>query len=256
MISFIPIPPLSKRLLGNTFVSICKKPEMESHFLFQVSFILLRGCQLRGCCFNRQYYTTLDGSCCQSVKTKACTTSQCRGPLETHTTGIVQTNILLINCEEGFSPNLSTIPWRWPADTPGEINCNESPLWVFICPVLGTPLPEWPLLPLSVWPLLAQAAAPSASLSSHLHVSSFWLCHPSVVMDHHGDCPPNLYPLAGVKGSEVFGANVRAAEVEQVTLDMSYLSAQRILDDFMHQLTIPEEEDGRRLDCDGGDCNL
>ncbi|XP_062333028.1 histone-lysine N-methyltransferase, H3 lysine-79 specific isoform X2 [Osmerus eperlanus] len=81
-------------------------------------------------------------------------------------------------------------------------------------------------------------------------------CHPSVVMDDHGDCPPNPYPLAGVKGREVFGGKVRAAEVEQVNLDMSYLSAQRILDDFMYQLTIPEEEDGKRQDCDGGDCNL
>lgn len=80
--------------------------------------------------------------------------------------------------------------------------------------------------------------------------------HPSTGTDHHGNPPPNPYPLAGVKGGEGVGSEVRGAEMDPGALDVSYLSAQRILDDFMHQLRSPEEESGKKVDCDSGDCNL
>ncbi|XP_024286373.1 uncharacterized protein LOC112257020 [Oncorhynchus tshawytscha] len=77
----------------------------------------------------------------------------------------------------------------------------------------------------------------------------------------HTDTPPNPYPLVelgtgGAEGAWEEGYLVpavkggvaaagRAAESKQgAVVDVSYLTAQRVLDDFMHQLTHPEDGSG------------
>lgn len=77
----------------------------------------------------------------------------------------------------------------------------------------------------------------------------------------HTDTPPNPYPLvelgaggAGGAGGEGYLVPAvkgcvaeagRAAESKQgAVVDVSYLTAQRVLDDFLHQLTHPEDGSG------------